>query len=133
MSITPRGLASLYRDDRQVQTGEMPARFPGGAVRVDVAANRYGIERIHLAGADGRRCLDPAPESRECRRVRLSRRHPSLGCGPAVGATVVLLIDLTLIAPRLLETVTHLPQWADLFAPFTSPIHLPAWANTTPP
>lgn len=125
------GLASLYRNDRHVQTAEMPVRFACGAVRIDVAANRYGMERIHLIGADGsRRRLDPAQGTPEYWRARLSRRHPGLGRALAVSAIVVLLINLALIAPQLLETVTHLPQWADHFAPVLSPIHLPAWANT---
>ncbi|MEU6680304.1 hypothetical protein [Streptomyces sp. NPDC046925] len=125
------GLASLYRGARHVQTAEMPVRFACGADRIDVAASRYGMERIHLVGADGsRRRLDPAPGTPEYWRARLSRRHPGLGRALAVAAIVVPLANLTLIAPRLLATITQVPWWADHFAPFVSPIHPPAWANT---
>ncbi|RDD84338.1 hypothetical protein DVZ84_35600 [Streptomyces parvulus] len=114
-----------------MRTADMPVRFACGSVRVDVAASRFGMQRIHLVGADGSgRRLDPAPGTPEYWRARLSRRHPGVGRALAVGAVLVLLINLALIAPQLLETVTHLPQWADRFAPFVSPIGLPAWANT---
>ena len=42
----------------------------------------------------------------------------------------MLTINLILLAPQLLELLTHLPLWADRFAPFASPIDLPAGVNT---
>jgi hypothetical protein len=43
---------------------------------------------------------------------------------------LVLVVDLILLAPQLLEVVTHLPVWSDRFAPFVSPISLPTPVNT---
>lgn len=126
------GRAALYLDGRHVETSDMPVRFPLGPDQLEVAASRYGMQRIHLVGADGsRRRLDPAPGTPEHWRAQLSRRHPGAGRALAVGAVVVLAINLVVLAPQLLELVTHLPIWADRFAPFRSPIELPGWANTT--
>ncbi|MEV5807220.1 hypothetical protein [Streptomyces parvulus] len=125
------GQASLYHDDQHVRTADMPVRFACGSARVDVAASRYGMKRIHLVSADGsRRRLDPAPGTPEYWRARLSGRHPDVGRALAVGAVLALVVNLALISPQFLQTVTHVPQWADHFAPFVSPIRLPAWANT---
>ncbi|NGO41785.1 hypothetical protein [Streptomyces ureilyticus] len=125
------GRASLYRDDRHVQTSDMPVRFPLGSDSIEVAASRYGMQRIHLINADAdRRRLDPAPGTPEHWRAQLSRRHPGVGRALAACAVIVLTMNLILFAPQLLELVTHLPLWADRFTPFVSPIDLPAWANT---
>jgi hypothetical protein len=125
------GRASLYRDDRHVRTTDMPVRFPLGSDGIEVAASRYGMQRIHLISADGsQRRLDPAPGTPEHRRAQLSRQHPGVGRALAAGAVIVLTVNLILLAPQLLELVTHLPLWADRFTPFASPVDLPTWANT---
>lgn len=125
------GRASLYRDDRHVQTADMPVRFSLGSDSIEVAASRYGMQRIHLISADGsQRRLDPAPGTPEHWRAQLSRRRPGIGRALAAGAVIVLAVNLILLAPQLLEVVTHLPLWADRFTPFVSPIDLPVWANT---
>ncbi|GAB2474884.1 hypothetical protein GCM10027063_14700 [Promicromonospora xylanilytica] len=125
------GRASLYRDDHHVQTADMPVRFALGPDVIEVAASRYGMQRIHLVSANGsRRRLDPAPGTPEHWRAQLSRRHPGAGRALAAGAVIVLVINLILVAPQLLEVVTHLPLWADRFTPFVSPVDLPAPANT---
>ncbi|MGW0250507.1 hypothetical protein ACWDYH_28140 [Nocardia goodfellowii] len=126
------GRASLYRGDRHVQTADMPVRFPLGSDSIEVAASRYGMQRIHLISADGsQRRLDPAPGTPEHWRADLSRRRPRAGRALAAGAVIVLALNLILLAPQLLEVVTHLPLWTDRWTPFVSPIDLPAWANTT--
>lgn len=125
------GRASLYRDDRHVQSSDMPVRFALGADSIEVAASRYGMRRIHLISGDGsRRRLDPAPGTPEHWRAQLSRRHPGVGRALSACAVIVLMMNLLVLAPQLLELVTHLPLWADYFTPFASPIDLPAWANT---
>ncbi|MGO1956749.1 hypothetical protein [Microbacterium sp.] len=125
------GRASLYLDDRHLRAADMPVRFPLGADSIEVAASRYGMQRIHLISANGdQRRLDPAPGTPEHWRAQLSRRHPGVGRALAAGAITVLVANLILLAPQLLEVVTHLPLWADRFTPFDSPISLPAWANT---
>ncbi|MGI5149443.1 hypothetical protein ACQEVC_24355 [Plantactinospora sp. CA-294935] len=125
------GRASLYRNDRHVQTADMPVRFPLGSNSIEVAASRYGMQRIHLISANGsQRRLDPAPGTPEHWRAQLSRRRPGTARALAAGAVIVLAANLILLAPQLLEVVTHLPLWADRFTPFVSPINLPASANT---
>lgn len=125
------GRASVYRDGRHLQTGDMPVRFPLGTEVLEVAASRYGMQRIHLIGTDGsERRLDPAPGTPEHWRAQLSRRHPRFGRALAAGAVVVLVVNLVLLAPQLLEAVSQLSLWTDRFRPFASPISLPAWANT---
>jgi hypothetical protein len=125
------GRASLYRDDRHVRTADMPVRFPMGPDGIEVAASRYGMQRIHLVSADGgQRRLDPAPGTPEHWRAQLSRRHPGVGRALAACAVIVLTVNLVLLAPQLLELLTHLPLWADRLTPFVSPINLPTWANT---
>lgn len=123
--------ASLYVDDRHVRSADMPVRFPLGSQRIEVAASRYGMQRIHLISADGsERRLDPAPGTPEHWRAQLSRRYPRVGRALAAGAVIVLTVNLILLAPQLLEVVTHLPLWADRFSPFVSPVNLPAQVNT---
>ncbi len=123
--------ALMYRNGRHVNTAEMPARFAVGHDRVEVAATRYGMQRIHLVRADGaQRRLDPAPGTPEHWRGRLSRRHPRVGRSLAVCAVIVLAANLALLAPQLLETVSHSAIWVRHAAPLNSPIALPAWANT---
>ncbi|MBB1058653.1 hypothetical protein G6020_14965 [Dietzia sp. B19] len=125
------GSASLYRDGQHTQTSAMPVRFPLGADSIDVVAGRYGMHRIHLIRADGsQRRLDPAPGTPEFWRARLSRRHPRMSLALSVCAVIVLTVNLVLLAPQALELITHLPLWSDRFAPFTSPVVLPAWANS---
>ncbi|MCF2573816.1 hypothetical protein [Brevibacterium sp. UCMA 11754] len=124
------GRASLYRNDKHVQTSDMPIRFPLGSDSIEVAASRYGMQRIRLICADGsQRRLDPAPGTPEHWRAQLSRRHPGFGRALAVGAVIVLTINLIVLAPQLLELVTHLPLWADRFVSFASPVDLPAGVN----
>ncbi|MDL5206351.1 hypothetical protein [Streptomyces sp. ALI-76-A] len=89
------------------------------------------MRRIHLIRADGsQRRLDPAPGTPEHWRAQLSRRHPGVGRALAACAVIVLMTNLLLLAPQLLDLVTHQPLWADRFPPFLSPSDLPAWANT---
>ncbi len=125
------GQASFYVDKRHVQSAEMPTRFALGEDRREVAATRYGMRKIHLVRADGsQRRLDPAPGTPEHWRARLDQHHPRLGRALAVGAVIALVVNLILLAPQLLEVVTHLSLWSDRFPVFVSPINLPAWTNT---
>ncbi|MBR8744739.1 hypothetical protein [Nocardiopsis sp. MG754419] len=125
------GRASLYLDGRHLRTRDMPVRFALGSDGIEVAASRYGMERIHLISADGdRRRLDPVPGTPEYLRAKLSRRHPGVGRALAVCAVIVLTINLILLAPQVLELVTRSSLWADHLTPFVSPVALPAWANT---
>ncbi|MCM8555423.1 hypothetical protein [Streptomyces sp. STCH 565 A] len=124
------GHASLYRNNRLERTAEMPTRFTLGSERIEVAASRYGMRRIHLIRADGtQEPLDPAPGTPEHWRRRFSQRHPKVSHATAVGAVAVLIVDLILLAPQLLEVLTHLSIWSDRFPSFVSPVLLPVWFN----
>jgi len=125
------GQAALYLGDRHVQASDMPVRFSLGSDSIEVVAGKYGMQRIHLVSADGsQRRLDPVQGTPEHWRAQLSRRHPAIGRAIAASAVIVLAINLVVLAPQLLELVTHLPLLADHFAPFVSPVGLPGWANT---
>ncbi|GAA3852366.1 hypothetical protein [Streptomyces sedi] len=125
------GLASLYRDDRHVQTAEMPVEFQLERGRIDVAASRFGMERISLVAADGsQRQLVPAPGTPEHWRAQLSRRRPGMGRALAAAAVLVLVVNLMVLAPQLLDLLTHQSIWTGRFPSFDSPLALPAWANT---
>ncbi len=126
------GLASLYLDGRHVRTAEMPSTFRLEHGRIDVAASRFGTEKIQLVAADGTsHRLDPAPGTPEHWRAQLSRRHPGIGRALAAAAVLVLVVNLMVLAPQLLDLLTHQAVWADRFPPFDSPLDLPAWANTS--
>ncbi|WP_226367821.1 hypothetical protein [Pseudonocardia sp. ICBG162] len=120
--------ARLYRDGQRTSTAEMPATFtvPGGRIEVD--AGLYGVTRVHLVTPDGReRRLAPAPGTLEHRRAVLTRDHPRLSRGIAATAVMILLVNLVLAAPVWLEMVSSIPEVADRFGTFTSPVILPGW------
>ncbi|BBG03889.1 MULTISPECIES: hypothetical protein [Pseudonocardia] len=120
--------ARLYRDGQRIGAAEMPAGFtvPGGRIEVD--AGLYGVTRVHLVTPDGReRRLAPAPGTLEHRRAVLTRDHPRLSRRIAVTAVVILLVNLVLAVPAGIEMVTSIPQVAERFGTFTSPVVLPGW------
>lgn len=125
------GRASLYRDDRHERTAEMPTEFTLGSERIEVAASRYGMRRIQVIRADGtRQRLEPAPGTPEHWRERVSQRYPTMSRAFAAIAVAVLVVNLVLLAPQLLDVITHLPIWSDRFPSFVSPVDLPAWLNS---
>lgn len=120
--------ARLYRDGQRTSMAKMPAGFtiPGGKIEVD--AGLYGVTRVHLVTPDGReRRLAPAPGTLEYRRAVLTRDHPRLSRRIAVTAVVILLVNLVLAVPAGIEMVTSIPQVAERFGTFTSPVVLPGW------
>ncbi|MFC7375364.1 hypothetical protein ACFQRD_08845 [Brachybacterium sp. GCM10030268] len=123
----------LYRDGRQIQIANPPVAFdvPGGVI--EVATSMYGLTRMHHVPEDGTRSqpLRPHPRSMEGLRARLDRRHPRASAAIGMVAIVILLIGLVTMAPQLAELITSVDVVADRVGTFTSPISLPAWANTT--
>lgn len=124
---------ALYRDGTQLQIANPPVAFavPGGVI--EVATSSYGLRRMHHV-ADGSReghALRPHPRSLEGRRDRFGRRHP--GADRIIGllAILILLVGLALMIPQAAELVTSIDVVAERVGTFTSPIQLPAWANTT--
>lgn len=123
---------SFYRDGRQELTAVAPAAFPvpGGLVEVEVGT--FGLSRMHLVPDSGEaeRVLRPVRHSAEYWRAVLDHRLPRLSRWIGRIAIVILLIGLVVFVPQLLELVTHWDLVAERVGEFTSPISLPAWANT---
>ena len=126
--------ADLYRNGKHHASADLPALFsvPGG--HIEVAATLTGLKRIHFipqgAHAKEGRLLTPDPRSGEGLRAALDRSHPAVSAWIGRGAVVVLLIALILGIPQTIEAITHVPWVAENIGTFTSPIQLPAWANT---
>lgn len=122
----------FYRDGRQELLAVTPAAFPvpGGAIEVEVGT--FGLSRMHLVPDSGEagQVLRPVRHSAEYWRAVLGHRHPRLSRWIGRLAIVVLLVGLVFFVPQLLELVTQWDLVAERFGTFTSPISLPAWANT---
>lgn len=126
------GEAWLYRDGVQIAKGEMSVRFPVEEGVIEAAASLYGMRRVQLLARDGAvHPFAPAAGTPEDRRARFGRRHPRASRLIGAAAVGVLVIDLVLLAPQLLEVVTHLDLYPEEVPAFVSPIVLPVWANTT--
>lgn len=124
--------AALYRDGVQVHRSDLPATFPVPGGVVDVAISMYGLTRMHYVLDDGtERTLRPDRTSLEGLRARFGSRFPRTSSAIGAVAVVVLLVGLVVAAPLALEMVTRLDIVSERFGTFTSPINLPAWANTT--
>lgn len=124
---------ALYRDGIQLQIANPPVAFavPGGVI--EVATSTYGLKRMHHV-PDGTReghTLRPHPRSLEGLRERFGRRYP--GASRVIGllAIMILLVSLVLMVPQAAELVTSIEPVAERIGTFTSPIQLPAWANTS--
>jgi hypothetical protein len=122
--------ALLYRNGVNQARSKLPAAFavPGGTI--EVAASGFGLRRCHYVAHDGsERQLMPDPASAEGRRARLERTNPGLSRALGVASVSVLAIALVLGVPQTIEQITHLPPIAERIGMYTSPVHLPAWAN----
>lgn len=123
-------LAKLYRDGVHEATSKLPAEFvvPGG--RIEVVVSGFGLKRCHYVTPDGaERQLAPDPASAEGRRARLDRAHPLLSRVMGSASLIILVVALVLGVPQIIDEISHIPPIADNFGTFTSPIHLPGWAN----
>jgi len=123
-------VALLYRDGRNQARSKLPAAFPVPGGTIEVVASSYGLKRCHFVADDGtERQLMPDPASAEGRRARLQRTRPGLSRAIGVASVTVLLIALVIGVPQIIEQITLIPPVAENIGTFTSPIHLPAWAN----
>ncbi|WP_198418697.1 hypothetical protein [Cryobacterium lactosi] len=123
---------ALYRDGVQVHRSDLPAVFPVPGGRIEVATTLYGLSRMHFVPDGGEaHVLRPHPHSPEGLRASFARRAPRASRAVGRIAAVVLLAGLALTLPQGLETVTELDLVRGRIGSFTSPIDLPAWANTT--
>jgi len=122
---------ALYRDGVQVHRSDLPATFPVPGGVVDVAVGLYGLTRMHYVRDDGtEQTLRPDPRSLEGLRARFGSRFPRTSSAIGAVAVVVLLVGLVVAAPQALEVVTSIDVVSERFGTFTSPVDLPAWADT---
>jgi hypothetical protein len=121
--------AALFRAGQEVARGEMPVRFAVDDGTLEVSSSMYGMRRIHLVRPDGTEArLEPAQGSPEHRRAVFARRHPRLSRAVGWAAIGVLVVDLILLIPQLIEIITRIEWWPDDLV-FTSPIVLPGPLN----
>ncbi|MEI5583560.1 MULTISPECIES: hypothetical protein [unclassified Agromyces] len=122
--------ARLYRDGVNQARSKLPAAFavPGGTIEVVVSG--FGLRRCHYVTPDGsERQLMPDPASAEGRRAHLERTNPGLSRAIGVASVSVLAVALVLAVPQVIEQVARVPAIAERVGTFTSPVHLPPWAN----
>ncbi|ANS68664.1 hypothetical protein SLINC_6440 [Streptomyces lincolnensis] len=124
--------AHLYLDGRHHAESKVPAVFPVRGGTVEVRASGFGLKRCHYVTAEGAEFqLVPDPASAEGRRARLDRSHPALSRRIGFLSLITLVVGLVLLVLQLAEQVTRAPEGlAQYVGTFTSPIDLPAWANT---
>lgn len=122
----------LYCHGRHEAESTLPAAFPVPGGHIEVAASTFGVKRMHYVPQDGgpERQLTPDADSNEGYRARFAARHPLASRMIGVVSLVVLVVALLLGIPQLLEELTSIEDVADVVGTFSSPLHLPAWANT---
>jgi hypothetical protein len=124
--------ARLYRNGVNQARSKLPAAFPVPGGTIEVAVSGFGLRRCHYVTHDGsERQLMPDPASAEGRRARLERTNPGLSRAVGAASATILAVALVLGVPQIIEQITQLPPIAERIGTFTSPVHLPAWANTS--
>lgn len=121
----------LYRDGLQHAYSSTPAVFgvPGGVI--EVRTSLWGVSRIHYVAEDeSETVLRPEPRTAEWHRARFDRRFPTASRLIGWAAIAILLIALAVVIPQGIEQLTQIPWVAENLGTFTSPVSLPAWANT---
>ncbi|GAB3457778.1 hypothetical protein GCM10027570_40740 [Streptomonospora sediminis] len=122
--------AALYRDGAQVYRSNLPATFPVPGGVIEVAATDFGLKRMRYVSDDGaEHALRPHPRSQEGLRARMSERFPRLSAAIGAASVVVLVAALAVALPTGLEALTGIPPVAERVGTFTSPVHLPVWAD----
>lgn len=124
--------AHMYRDGARWARSSLPAAFPVPGGVVEVAVSSVGLTRMHfVSDAGDEMVLQPDRLSAEGLRARFGKRFPRWSRAIGWIAVVILIIGLIFAAPQVIELLTQLDWVAENFGTFTSPISLPAWANTT--
>lgn len=126
---------NVYRNGAHHAYADLPASFPVEGGQIEAAASFAGLKRIHYvpqgASAKDGQLLTPDPQSGEGLRAALGRRAPALSRWLGRAAVAILITALLLGLPQTVEAVTAIPWAAENLGTFESPLHLPAWANTT--
>lgn len=127
----------LYQDGRHAARAGSPASFAVEGGEIEVATSLYGLKRMHFVPDAARggtgvrdRVLVPEPLSAEGRRARLAARAPGVSRAIGIVAVVILLVTLPIGLMQIAEFVTSTDLVGQFLGPFTSPVSLPAWANT---
>ncbi len=124
--------AAIYRDGSQVAVVDLPATYPVPGGRLEIALSIFGLNRAHLVLDDGTTTvMRPARHTGEYWRARFAHRFPTASRLVAATAVVVLLAGVAVTVPQLLELVTSWDVLDGRLGSFTSPVDLPAWANTS--
>lgn len=124
--------AALYRNGVQVSRSNVPTAFPVPGGVIEVATTAFGLKRMHFVSETGvERALRPHPRSQEGLRARFGQRYPRASAVIGAAAVVILVVALAVNLLHGAEALTHSPIIAEKVGTFTSPIHLPTWANTT--
>lgn len=127
-----RAPAALYRNGVQVSRSNVPTAFPVPGGVIEVATTAFGLKRMHFVSETGvERALRPHPRSQEGLRARFGQRYPRASAVIGAAAVVILVVALAVNLLHGAEALTHSPIIAEKVGTFTSPIHLPTWANTT--
>jgi hypothetical protein len=124
--------ADLYRNGHHHARATTPATFPvdGGVIEVELST--YGLKRMHYVTRTGEEhVLSPDSRSSEGLRARLAQRAPRVSRAIGVSAVVILLCLLPVGLFQVADVITHTDIVSRFITPFTSPISLPGWANTT--
>jgi hypothetical protein len=121
---------SLYRDGLRIARAGLPTTLPVPDGVIEVAANQYGIRRIHHVAGDGtEHLLQPHPRSLEGLRARFGRRFPRISAAVGVVAVAVVLVVGAIGLLKGIDTLTHSPAIAarlgsHSLGTFTTPIRL---------
>ncbi|MEV4649081.1 hypothetical protein [Saccharopolyspora sp. NPDC049357] len=124
--------AALYRNGVQVSRSNVPTAFPVPGGVIEVATTGFGLKRMHFVSEAGEeRALRPHRRSQEGLRARFGQRFPRASAVIGAAAVVILVVALAVNLLHGAEVLTHSPVIAEKVGTFTSPIHLPTWANAT--
>jgi hypothetical protein len=133
-STTRMRPATLYRDGVQIYRANVPVAFPVPGGVIEVATSPYGVKRIHYVRDDGtEQRLRPHPRSPEGLRASFDRRFPRTSAFIGAVAVAVLLVGLAVSLSLAVEGITRIPVVAEQVGAFTSPLHLPPWAEIALP
>ncbi|KZZ84312.1 hypothetical protein [Bacillus sp. SJS] len=125
-----KGTAHLYLDGKHYAESKLPAAFPVAGGTIEVAATIFGLKRCHFVTDEGTvHQLIPDESSAEGRRARLDREHPTLSRWIRFISLIMLIVPMVLAIPQIIDAVTQVPEIAQRFGTFNSPITLPAWIN----
>ncbi|NQX48131.1 hypothetical protein HQN87_22660 [Paenibacillus tritici] len=125
-----KGKAHLYLNGKHYAQSKLPAVFPVTGGTIEVVSTVFGLRRCHYVTSEGGvRQLIPDERSAEGRRARLGRKHPGLSRWIGYISLIMILVPMVLAIPQIMDQITRVPEIAERFGTFNSPIALPVWLN----